>query len=180
MKNMALVQKIRDLFVQAEPEIEEPVVPAPSTVYSIKSLTEDQLKEVMLLNLRCFKSGENYSRYTFKYLLSEPNILSYRAVTPKDKMVGFVVIIANGESVAHITTIGVAPEHRKRGVARALLGHAEERLKKKGFDSLVLEVRVSNKGAQTLYSKAGYKVIQKLPRYYNNGEDAFLMSKELR
>ena len=52
---MALVQKIRDFFIQAEPEPEEDVVPAPKTIYRVRTLTEDQLREVMLLNLRCFR-----------------------------------------------------------------------------------------------------------------------------
>ncbi|MEJ7699673.1 MAG: hypothetical protein WKF71_08535 [Pyrinomonadaceae bacterium] len=41
----------------------------PSTVYEIRPLTELHLKEVLTLNLRCFKEGENYTKYTFSYLL---------------------------------------------------------------------------------------------------------------
>ncbi|MEJ7699096.1 MAG: hypothetical protein WKF71_05540 [Pyrinomonadaceae bacterium] len=39
------------------------------TVYEIYPLTELHLKEVLTLNLRCFKQGENYTKYTFSYLL---------------------------------------------------------------------------------------------------------------
>lgn len=174
---MAIVQRIRELFVPAEVEREEEIVPAPPAEYSIRTMTEKHLREVMLLNLRCFRRGENYTKYTFKYLLSDPNILSYRAVTPDDQMVGFIFVIGTNETIAHITTIGVAPEHRKRGIAGMLLEHAEDSLVKKGFDSVVLEVRVSNSAALELYSRAGYVVMQRLSKYYNNGEDAFLMSK---
>lgn len=174
---MAIVQRIRELFVPAEVEREEEIVPAPPSEYSIRTMTEKHLREVMLLNLRCFRRGENYTKYTFKYLLSDPNILSYRAVTPDDQMVGFIFVIGTNETIAHITTIGVAPEHRKRGIAGMLLEHAEDSLVKKGFDSVVLEVRVSNSAALELYSRAGYVVMQRLSKYYNNGEDAFLMSK---
>ncbi|HUF04704.1 MAG TPA: ribosomal protein S18-alanine N-acetyltransferase [Aridibacter sp.] len=177
---MAIVQRIRELFIPVEAEHEEEVVPAPLTEYSIRPMTEEHLREVMLLNLRCFRRGENYTKYTFKYLLSEPNILSYRAVTRDDSMVGFIFVIAMNETIAHITTIGVAPEHRKRGIAGMLLEHAEKSLANKGFDSIVLEVRVSNEAALDLYSGAGYVVMQRLSKYYNNGEDAFLMSKVIR
>ncbi|MCO6510435.1 MAG: ribosomal protein S18-alanine N-acetyltransferase [Aridibacter famidurans] len=177
---MAIVQRIRDLFVPAEPEPAEEIVPAPQTAYSVRTMTESHLREVMLLNLRCFRRGENYTKYTFKYLLTDPSILSYRAVTPDDRMVGFIFVLGTNETIAHITTIGVAPEHRKRGIARMLLEHAEAGLSKKGFDSIVLEVRVSNRAAIELYSSAGYVVMQRLSRYYNNGEDAFLMSKVVR
>lgn len=174
---MAIVQKIKELFNQAEPAPEEEVVPAPPTSYEIKPLTIDQLREVMLLNLRCFRKGENYTKYTFKYLLTEPTVLGYRAVTPEGRMVGFIFIIANEESIAHITTIGVAPEHRNRGIARMLLDHAEKALSDKGLDSVVLEVRVSNEAAQNLYMSRGYVILQRLNSYYNNGEDAYLMSR---
>ncbi len=179
---MAIVQKIREMFVQAEPDsfAEEEVVPAPPTSYEVKALTVDQLREVMLLNMRCFRKGENYTKYTFKYLLTEPNILSYRAVTSEGRMAGFIFVIANDESIAHITTIGVAPEHRKRGIARMLLGRVEKSLARRDYTSLVLEVRVSNAAAQALYRNAGYYIVQRLSAYYNNGEDAYLMSKVIR
>ena len=177
---MAIVQKIKELFIQAEPVEQEDVVPAPPTDYAVRPLTMDQLREVMLLNIRCFQRGENYTKYTFKYLLTEPTVLSYRAVTSEDRMVGFIFIIGADESIAHITTIGVAPEHRNRGIARMMLESAEQALLKKGFDSIVLEVRVSNDAARNLYISRGYVVVQRLLGYYNNGEDAYLMSKVLR
>lgn len=177
---MAIVQKIRDLFVQSEPAAEEMVVPAPPTGYRVRPLTEDHLREVTLLNQRCFKQGENYSKYTFRYLLTEPSVLGYRGVTDEGLMVGFIFIVANTDRLGHITTIGVAPEHRNRGVARMMLSHAEKALGEKGFNSLVLEVRVSNLAAQNLYSDAGFVTMQRLSGYYNNGEDAFLMSKVIR
>lgn len=177
---MAIVQRIKELFIPPEPASDEIVIPAPPTEYEVKALTIDQLREVMLLNIRCFQRGENYTRHTFKYLLTEPSVLGYRAVTPDDRMVGFIFIIASEENVAHITTIGVAPEHRNRGVAMMMLERAERALTSKGFDSVVLEVRISNDTAQNLYRRSGYVILQRLFDYYNNGEDAYLMAKALR
>ncbi len=177
---MAVMQKIKEFFIPTDfEEKPEVVIPAPPTTYSIHPLTAKKLNEVLLLNLRCFNRGENYTKETFAYLLNEPNVVSYQIVTASKKMVGFIFIIVNTKDVGHITTIAVAPEHRKRGLARKLLNHGEEALLKKGFDSIVLEVRVSNFAAQNLYSKYGYVIIQKLQGYYSDGEDAFLMSKNL-
>ena len=177
---MAVFQSIRNFFVPPtvfEPEI---IVPAPPTVYEIHPLTDKQLKEVLKLNLRCFKAGENYTKYTFSYLLSEPNSLSYRVVTPNNQMVAFVFVMTNREDgTGHITTIGVAPEHRRRGLAVKLLHRAEEALRKRGINVVMLEVRVSNRAAQILYNECGYTVVQRLNHYYNNGEDGFLMLKSL-
>ena len=43
----------------------------------------------------------------------------------------------------------------------------------------MLEVRVCKVSAQDLYSRTGYSIVQRLPKYYNNGEDGFLMMKSL-
>ncbi len=176
---MAVFQKIRELFVPPtafEPEI---IVPAPQTFYEIRPLTERHLEEILKLNLRCFKAGENYTKYTFSYLLNEPNCLSYRIVTPNGQIVGFVFVIADESNAGHITTIGVAPEHRHRGLANKLLQHAEEALRKRRVNTIMLEVRVSNIAAQNLYHKFNYTIAQRLLKYYNNGEDGFLMVKSL-
>ena len=176
---MAVFQKIRELFVPPpafEPEI---IVPAPPAVYEIHPLTEKHLEEILKLNLRCFKAGENYTKYTFSYLLNEPNCLSYRAVTQGGQMIGFVFVITDEGGAGHITTIGVAPEHRRRGLANKLLVHAEEALRKRNIGVVMLEVRVSNHAAQNLYKEFGYAIVQRLNHYYNNGEDGFLMMKSL-
>lgn len=177
---MAVLQKIREFFIPAamavEPEI---LTSAPMCDYEIRPLTDKQLQEVLLLNRRCFRKGENYSKQTFSFLLSEPNTLSYRIVTPEDVIVAFIFITASKEGTGHITTIGVAPEHRRRGLAQKLLIHAEEALIKRKINTIFLEVRVDNTAAQNLYRQLGYTVVQRLPKYYNSGEDGFLMVKSL-
>jgi ribosomal-protein-alanine N-acetyltransferase len=176
---MAVLQKIRELFIPPEELEPEVLVPAPADVYEICPLTELHLKEVLTLNLRCFKEGENYTKYTFSYLLNEPNCLSYRIVTFDEQMVGYIFIMTNEEGTGHITTIGVAPEHRRRGLANRLIVHAEKMLNKRNVSTVMLEVRVGNTAAQNLYQAFGYSIVQRLSNYYNNGEDGFLMVKSL-
>jgi ribosomal protein S18 acetylase RimI-like enzyme len=60
-----------------------------------------------------------------------------------------------------------------------LLVHLEEALRTRGISTIVLEVRVGNTTAQSLYQAAGYSVVQRLAKYYNNGEDCYLMVKSL-
>ena len=178
---MAVFQRLIELLNPTAFEYDDSdvIVPAPTTTYSIKPLHEKNLKEILLLNLRCFKRGEDYTKHTFTYLLTSPKILGYQIVTASNKIVGFIFVSANNGNVGHITTIGIAPEHRKRGLARKLLNHIENALRQRDFEAVVLEVRVSNFAAQNLYSKYGYVIIQKLTKYYSNDEDAYLMSKTL-
>lgn len=176
---MAVLERIFNLFVPVQTEESEIIIPAPHCLYEIHPLTETHLKDVLKLNLRCFRIGENYTKYTFNYLLNEPNCLSYRVVTAKGEMVGFVFVMTNKDGTGHITTIGVTPEHRRRGLAVKLLQHAEKALQRRKVSIVMLEVRVGNRAAQNLYREQNYSVVQRLAKYYNNGEDGFLMVKPL-
>jgi ribosomal-protein-alanine N-acetyltransferase len=59
------------------------------------------------------------------------------------------------------------------------LGRVEEALREREVATVMLEVRVSNTDAQNLYRRAGFMVVQRIGKYYNNGEDCFLMIKGL-
>jgi [ribosomal protein S18]-alanine N-acetyltransferase len=176
---MAVLQTIRNFFIPARIEEPEIIVSAPPTTYEIRPLTVKHLKEVLRLNIRCFKKGENYTKHTFNYLLNLPNGLSYRIITAEKDIVGFIFVSVSSEGVGHITTIGVAPEHRRRGLAVRLLQHAENALLDRGINTVVLEVRVGNVSAQNLYRACGYAITQRVPKYYTNGEDCFIMVKPL-
>ena len=176
---MAVLQTLRNFFVPLETSEPEIVLPAPATEYLIRPLTDKHLDEVLRLNVRCFRNGENYTKHTFNYLLGETRNLSYRVVTSTGEMVGFIFVLVNEDGSAHLTTIGVAPEHRRRQLANRLLAHVEESLRRRSILTVVLEVRISNTVAQDLYRNLGYTVVQRLIKYYNNGEDCYLMIKSL-
>jgi ribosomal protein S18 acetylase RimI-like enzyme len=147
--------------------------------YDVRPLTVSQLDECWRLDQRCFVDGEAYSRETFEYLLTSPDSVSYRAVTTDGVMVGFIVGIVEPDATGHVTTLGVAPEHRRRGVANQMLVKVEDGFRRRGVTISRLEVRSVNTGAQDLYRKLGYAVTQRLPRYYSNGGDGLLMVKPL-
>ena len=149
------------------------------TRYDIRPLTVAQLDECWRLDQRCFVDGEAYSRETFEYLLTSPDSVSYRAVTSDGTMVGFIVGIVEPDATGHITTLGVAPEHRRRGVAQRMLHKVEDGFRRRRVRIARLEVRSVNTGAQELYVKLGFAVTQRLPRYYSNGGDGLLMIKSL-
>ena len=175
---MAVLETIRNFFVPTLWE-DEAVTPAPPTTYSILPLTLDHLSDVLRLNIRCFRNGDNYTKYTFEYLLNEPRTLSYRVVSAAGEIVGFAFVMIKENNAAHLTTIGVAPEHRRRRIAGSLLAHIERALRSREVNTIMLEVRVSNSAAHDLYRRWGYSVVQRIEKYYNNGEDCFLMMKSL-
>ncbi len=174
---MAVIQKIRDLFSPEDGQ--NGAEPAPQTDYEIRPAVIDKLEEIYRANQRCFKRGESYSRKIFHYILSSPRTVSYCAFTPQDQIAAFIFASVENDGTGHISTIGVLPEHRRRGLAKKLMMHTEEMLAKKGATTVKLEVRVSNIEAQSLYRQLGYTTVQRLHSYYNDGEDGFLMVKSL-
>lgn len=182
---MAVLKKIRSrLWSQGEEAAGEtagyraPVEsPLAQVRYDVRPMTVSQVDEVWRLDQRCFVDGEAYSRDTFEYLLTSAESVSYRAVTQGGMMVGFIVGLVEPDHTGHVTTIGVSPEHRRRGIARRLMEKAEDGFRRRSVRMVRLEVRSVNAGAQQLYRDLGYIVTQRLPRYYSNGGDGLLMIK---
>jgi len=78
---------------------------------------------------------------------------------------------------AHISTIAVRPEWRRRGIGELLLVAMLELAVELGGDLATLEVRVSNVAAQGLYQKYGFAKVGLRPHYYRDrGEDALIMT----
>jgi ribosomal-protein-alanine N-acetyltransferase len=77
---------------------------------------------------------------------------------------------------AHITTIGVDPVQRGRGLGELLLLCMFDEAVERGANWLTLEVRVTNAAAQALYRKYGFTAHGTRKRYYSdNNEDALIM-----
>lgn len=159
--------------------VETPQHSIPQPSYDIRPLTLAQLDELWRLDQRCFVDGEAYSRDTFEYLLTSPDCIAYRAVTDDGTMTGFIVGLIEPDRTGHVTTLGVAPEHRRRRIANRMLEKVEEGFRRRHVRVARLEVRAVNTGAQDLYRNIGYTVTQRLPRYYSNGGDGLLMIKSL-
>jgi len=73
---------------------------------------------------------------------------------------------------AELLRIGVAEDRRRSGCGRALLRHSQAHLAKYGITVLLLEVRISNRAARTLYESEGWLEVGLRKAYYRNGEDA--------
>jgi [ribosomal protein S18]-alanine N-acetyltransferase len=80
---------------------------------------------------------------------------------------------------AHISTIAIHPDFRRRGIGEFLLLKLIEKAIGLKANQVTLEVRESNYGAQTLYHKYGFGVTGRRAGYYtDNHEDALLMTVE--
>ncbi len=102
--------------------------------------------------MRCFVDGEHYERETFRYLLSNPDAIARQIRSEYDEMSAFAIGVIEQDGVGHITTIGVAPEYRRRGLARLILHEVERSFAARGVTTVRLEVRTQNVAAQKMNS----------------------------
>jgi ribosomal-protein-alanine N-acetyltransferase len=79
----------------------------------------------------------------------------------------------------HVLKVATLPGFRRLGLARRLMEVAEQHCAESGGETITLEVRPSNDDAIALYEALGYKRIGRRPRYYANGEDALVMTKQI-
>lgn len=78
-----------------------------------------------------------------------------------------------------VLKIAVDPAYRRRGIAAELLALVAADARDLGASEMTLEVRASNAGAQTFYERMGLRAIGTRPRYYQDREDAVIMSGPL-
>ncbi len=134
------------------------------------------LGDLRRLERACFEL-DAWPLFDLIAVLSFPGIIRLKAAA-EGKMAGFVATdLRRGQDLAWIVTIGVMPEFRRRGMARALLHACEARLK--GVKAIRLSVRRSNQAAIELYQREGYTQVDVWGNYYIGGEDALILEKKV-
>src|SRR2546421_12182574 len=156
---MAVLKKFRPRWWLSSRQVSEPeprpniaLVPPVNVRYDVRPLTVSQLDECWRLDQRCFVDGEAYSRDTFEYLLTAPESVAYRVVMQNGVMAGFVIGLLEPDHTGHITTIGIAPEHRRRRLASCLMETIETGVQRREVRNVRLGGRLSNELAQRVFA----------------------------
>ena len=119
-----------------------------------------------------------WSRSMFVSELAKPSSLSIAAVTPSEELVGYLVL-SRYVDAWHVMNVAVGLEHRRLGIASAMLDRLFEVTRDDAERGYTLEVRVSNVGAISLYEKFGFTSRGVRRGYYtDNREDAVIMWKD--
>jgi [ribosomal protein S18]-alanine N-acetyltransferase len=93
-----------------------------------------------------------------------------RAWVAGEPVLGYAVTRTVGD-VTDLQRIAVHRAHRRRGLARELLGAAVDGRR------MLLEVSARNTGAVAFYAAAGFVEIARRGRYYRDGSDALVMER---
>ena len=103
----------------------------------------------------------------------------YRVAVENEKAVGYMGMWVLADE-GHITNVAVGEKHRGKGIGASLVADFIRTGKEKDLAFLTLEVRVSNENAIALYEKHGFIEVGRRKKYYENTEDAILMTKFLK
>ena len=79
----------------------------------------------------------------------------------------------------HIVSFAVKKEYRNRTVGKTLVKQALIGMKLKKCSEAYLEVRVNNLAAINLYQSIDFTITTTLEKYYRDGQNALLMSKDI-
>ena len=138
-------------------------------------MTKAHAPLVAELEAACF--NDPWSLQAFEGEAENP--LSLWMVAEEDgKVVGYI----GSQSVlgqADIMNLAVSENYRRKGIVRGLVLALVEELSKQDVTIALLEVRVSNTPAITLYESLGFsKVGCRKNYYFHPKEDAYIMRKE--
>lgn len=127
---------------------------------------------------------ERWSPATFWSELAQIETRWYRvAVAEGGLVVGYTGLCVYGDpshGEAWVQTVGVRPSYQGRGVGSALLRSISQRAEDWSAESLGLEVRADNVGAQRLYRRFGFTQVGLRRGYYQpSNTDAVVMLKQL-
>ncbi len=114
-----------------------------------------------------FIEGLEDENHTFLVVEVEKQVVGYAS---------FYIEMGEGR----LTNIAIIPEFRRKNIAKNLLEHILEIVKKARCKYIFLDVRPDNEAAISLYSRYGFYKAYRRPEYYSNPtEDALVMIKNL-
>ena len=138
----------------------------------IREASVTDVKDLTLLELQLFdKNNFALSRRSFQYhIYNNLLLIAYS----EDQLVGYALVLLRKKS-AKLYSIGVHEKHRNKGIGIQLLNAICERVASQGYKSMLLEVRIDNTTAITLYEKMGAIKLKQISSFYGDGSDAYLM-----
>jgi ribosomal-protein-alanine N-acetyltransferase len=126
-----------------------------------------------------FAGGVAYDAAELSYFMNR-NGAETLVLEEDGRIVAFLILeLHRTRRSGTIVTLDVCEGFRRMGYGTELLNRAEDILCEYGAEAYDLQVDVTNRGAITFYRKHGFRTVRTLRQYYSNGNDAYLMVKEL-
>jgi ribosomal-protein-alanine N-acetyltransferase len=120
-----------------------------------------------------------WSASQYKEEFSSPTRHFVVALDQEESIIGYAGVFAPGDTEADILTVGVVPNHRGQGIAKALMALLTDWANAQGSTAMMLEVKTDNHEAIGLYESLGYLKLNVRKDYFGAGLDAQVMRLEL-
>lgn len=138
----------------------------------IQPMTQQDLKQIEQILTTDF--DEFWTPSIFEKELNNPNS-SYFVAKQKNQIVGFGGIWKAVDDI-HITNLVTKKNMRNLGIAKQILDKLIQTAKQTKLASLTLEVNENNLPAIDLYEKFGFQKLGIRKKYYNNQDNAIIMT----
>jgi ribosomal-protein-alanine N-acetyltransferase len=143
---------------------------------SIREVEEQDLSSVLDLEYKCFPDPYPL---TLLHRLHSMHRETFLVAESNGRVVGYVIGAIRWRNTGHVLAIGVEPGARRQGIGAALMEEVMRKFQLKGVRLVRLEVRKSNLQAQNFYRKLGFIERFEVPFYYEDGESAITMERNL-
>ena len=117
---------------------------------------------------------ERYNPSLFNYFYETFN-QGFLVAEKHHKIVGFIVGVKTSSVSVRILMMAVSEKQRRLKIGSALLNNFLRKILIQNINHVELEVKTSNNGAIKFYQKHGFFIVDTIPKFYQNGEDAFTM-----
>jgi ribosomal-protein-alanine N-acetyltransferase len=142
----------------------------PRVPIDIRPLGYGDLPNVIAIERRSFPAPWSLAMFVLE--LSKPSSICVGAVDDQ-RLVGYLMC-SRYHTVWHLMNVAVDPDHRRLGIASAMIEHLLETTGE--GERHTLEVRISNREAIEMYESFGFRSAGIRRRYYHdNNEDALIM-----
>lgn len=141
----------------------------------LRDLRDEDLEALYRLDQLCFEPGIAYTRPQIRRFL---RLATARGAVAEvgGEIAGFAIGYRSGRGVAHVLTLDVHPDFRRRRLGHALMRAVLSRLAEDGATETRLEVDVRNAGAIAFYERLGFRPLRRLEDYYAAGRPALEMA----
>lgn len=120
-----------------------------------------------------------WSRAQIESALANPTLRLLTTLEEEtETLSGLVLAQRVAADLVEIELVGVDPRWRRRGIGRRLLEELIWAEGRDGVDEFRLELAESNAAARSLYEAVGFVVVGRRARYYPDGDDALLLSRQ--
>lgn len=146
---------------------------------NIERVQSRDLAAIAALHALCF--DEAWQPHLIERILSAPGAFGF-LVQREGRVIGFV-LCRTADKEGEVLSLGVSPEARRRGVARALMEAAVAHALELGIEHLFLEVAEDNQAARRLYEALGFSQVGRRRAYYRRrwgpSVDALTLRREI-